>query len=228
MRSASAKLGAPAGRIMNSWKSIGLSAWAPPLTMFIIGTGSSDALRRRRHSGRAAGPPRLAAALATARLNAEDGVGAEPRLVGRAVELDHHPVDRRLIAAPRCRTAHRSVSPLTRLDRLQHALAAIALLVAVAQLHRLMGAGGGARRHGGAAEGAALQPHIDLDGRDCRGCPGSSRPRISTMRASWPVPCSISVEGLAGRSQRVAGMSFENSPCSARRTARGRDPDGSP
>ena len=27
------------GKIMNSWKSIGLSAWAPPLMMFIIGTG---------------------------------------------------------------------------------------------------------------------------------------------------------------------------------------------
>ncbi len=39
-RSASAKLAAPTGRIMNSWKSIGLSACTPPLMMFIIGTGS--------------------------------------------------------------------------------------------------------------------------------------------------------------------------------------------
>ena len=38
---------APTGRIMNSCMSIGLSAWAPPLMMFIIGTG------RRR----AFGPP---------------------------------------------------------------------------------------------------------------------------------------------------------------------------
>ena len=36
---ASAKVGAPTGMIMNSWKSIGLSACAPPLMMFIIGTG---------------------------------------------------------------------------------------------------------------------------------------------------------------------------------------------
>ena len=43
MRSASAKVGAPVGRIMNSWKSIGLSAWAPPLMMFIIGTGRTRA-----------------------------------------------------------------------------------------------------------------------------------------------------------------------------------------
>ena len=33
---------------MNSWKSTELSAWAPPLSTFIIGTGST----------RAASPPR--------------------------------------------------------------------------------------------------------------------------------------------------------------------------
>ena len=38
-RSASAKLGAPTGITMNSCRSIVLSAWAPPLTTFIIGTG---------------------------------------------------------------------------------------------------------------------------------------------------------------------------------------------
>ena len=41
MRSASAKVWRPIGMIMNSWMSIGLSACAPPLMMFIIGTGSS-------------------------------------------------------------------------------------------------------------------------------------------------------------------------------------------
>ena len=39
MRSASLKLSAPTGRIMNSWKEIGASEWEPPLMMFIIGTG---------------------------------------------------------------------------------------------------------------------------------------------------------------------------------------------
>jgi hypothetical protein len=43
-RSASAKEAAPKGTIMNSWKSIGLSACAPPLMMFIIGTGSRRAV----------------------------------------------------------------------------------------------------------------------------------------------------------------------------------------
>ena len=40
MRAASAVVPAPTGMTMNSWMSIGLSAWAPPLMMFIIGTGS--------------------------------------------------------------------------------------------------------------------------------------------------------------------------------------------
>ncbi len=43
MRRPSAKVGAPTGITMNSWKSMGLSACAPPLMMFIIGTGSNRA-----------------------------------------------------------------------------------------------------------------------------------------------------------------------------------------
>ena len=39
VRSASAKVGAPTGTTMNSWKSTELSACAPPLSTFIIGTG---------------------------------------------------------------------------------------------------------------------------------------------------------------------------------------------
>jgi hypothetical protein len=40
MARASAKVPAPIGAIMNSCTSTLLSAWAPPLRMFIIGTGS--------------------------------------------------------------------------------------------------------------------------------------------------------------------------------------------
>jgi hypothetical protein len=43
IRRPSEKLSAPTGMIMNSWKSIGLSACAPPLMMFIIGTGNTRA-----------------------------------------------------------------------------------------------------------------------------------------------------------------------------------------
>jgi hypothetical protein len=41
-RIASPEFGAPTGRIMKSWMSTLLSACAPPLTMFIIGSGSSQ------------------------------------------------------------------------------------------------------------------------------------------------------------------------------------------
>ena len=50
-------------------------------------------------------------------------------------------------------------------DRLLHALAEVARLVAIAQFDRLVRAGRGARRHGGAAERAVLQHDVDLDGR---------------------------------------------------------------
>ena len=43
MRRPSEKDGAPTGTIMNSWKSTLLSACAPPLSTFIIGTGSTCA-----------------------------------------------------------------------------------------------------------------------------------------------------------------------------------------
>src|SRR3546814_2741533 len=71
------------------------------------------------------------------------------------------------------------------LDRLQHALAAIALLVAVAQLDRLVGAGRGAGGHGGAAEGAALQSDVDLDGRiDRKSTRLNSSPYCANRRPS--------------------------------------------
>ena len=42
-RNASENDGAPTGMIMNSCRSIELSAWTPPLTTFSIGTGSTCA-----------------------------------------------------------------------------------------------------------------------------------------------------------------------------------------
>jgi hypothetical protein len=49
--------------------------------------------------------------------------------------------------------------------RLEHALAAELALVAVAKLDRLVGAGGGTRRNGRAADRAVRQDDVDLDGR---------------------------------------------------------------
>ena len=82
---------------MNSWKSTLLSAWAPPLSTFIIGTG---------RSGRASAPPRKRyRRLARLRgggardrqRDAEDRVGAEPGLVRGPVEVDQGAVDRPLL-----------------------------------------------------------------------------------------------------------------------------------
>jgi hypothetical protein len=50
------------------------------------------------------------------------------------------------------------------LDRLLHALAEEALLVAIAQLHRLARAGRRPRGHRGAPHGAGLDQHVGLDG----------------------------------------------------------------
>ena len=63
--SASLNVSAPTGMIMNSWKSTVLSAWEPPLRMFIIGVGRILPFTPPRYwkSGR---PTESAAALATA------------------------------------------------------------------------------------------------------------------------------------------------------------------
>jgi hypothetical protein len=96
--------------------------------------------------------------------DAEDGVGAEPRLVRRAVQIDHDIVDRRLRLGIHAADRIEDLG-LNGGHRLQDTLAAIARLVAIAQLDRLMRAGRGAGGHGGAAEGAALQQHVHLHGR---------------------------------------------------------------
>ena len=48
IRRASLNVGAPTGMIMNSWKSIELSACDPPLMMFIIGVGNTFVLNPPR------------------------------------------------------------------------------------------------------------------------------------------------------------------------------------
>jgi hypothetical protein len=88
--------------------------------------------------------------------HAEDRVGAEARLVLAAVELDHAAIDRRLrarILADEGGLQHR----IDVRDGSQHALAAIACLVAIAQLDRLARSGRGAGWHGGATERAGIE-----------------------------------------------------------------------
>jgi len=95
--------------------------------------------------------------------DAEDGIGAETRLVRRAVEGDHRLVDMDLAFG--VETADRVEDlGIDRFDRLFDALAVITL-AAVTQLDGFVRAGGGARRNGRAAHRAVFQIDIHLDGR---------------------------------------------------------------
>ena len=94
----------------------------------------------------------------------QDRVGAEPLLVLGAVELDHRRVERGLVERVEAGDRVGDLA-VDRVDRPGDALAEIAALVAVAQLDRLARAGRGAGRHGGPAEGAAVQDDVGLDGR---------------------------------------------------------------
>ena len=96
--------------------------------------------------------------------DAEDGVRTKLGLVGRPVELDQGCVDGGLVLGVRTDQlgGDRGVDVG---DGLEHALAAEARLVAVAQLDRLIGAGGRARRYGRATQRPVVEDDIDLDRR---------------------------------------------------------------
>ena len=162
MRSASLKLPAPAGTIMNSWMSRPLSAWTPPLSTFISGTGRIRAPgpaevlveRQARLVGRGA---------RRGERDAEQRVGAESRLVGRAVQLEERAVDQRLLGRVQALDLGR--------DHLDHVLdgaldplAEVAVLLVVAELDGLARPRRGARGHERAPIGARLEPGLDLDG----------------------------------------------------------------
>ena len=89
---------------MNSWKSTELSAWAPPLRTFIIGTGRMRRLAAAVELGQVAVERLLGVGgggLGRGQRDAEDRVGPEPALVRGAVELDHRPVERPLLGGAR-------------------------------------------------------------------------------------------------------------------------------
>ena len=93
---------------------------------------------------------------------AQDGVGAQAGLVLGAVEVDEHGVDLALAGGV---LAHEGVGDLLvhMVDCGEHALAQVAGAIGVTHLAGLEGAGGSAARHAGAAEGAVVKGHLDLD-----------------------------------------------------------------
>ena len=100
--------------------------------------------------------------------DAENGVGAEPPLVRRAVQFDHRAVDVQLVLGIHARQRVIDLA-VDRLDRLQHALAAVAGLVAVAQFDRLVGSGRRARTAPRPGRRRRTPDGIDLDGRIAAG-----------------------------------------------------------
>ncbi len=94
--------------------------------------------------------------------HAEDGVGAEPRLVVRAVERDHRLIDLELILGLKPGDGVEKVA-IDGLNRFQDALAAEASLVSVAQFDRFARPGGSAGWNGGSSHRAVFQHDIHLD-----------------------------------------------------------------
>src|SRR4029079_7950970 len=106
--------------------------------------------------------------------HAEQRIGAEASLVRRPVERDHLCVDRALIRRPALQR-RRDLAVDVR-DRLLHALAAVALLVAVAKLERLAHAGRRPRRHRRAPHDAAVERDVHFNRR--------ITPRIENLSSS--------------------------------------------
>ncbi len=95
--------------------------------------------------------------------DAEDGVGTDVGLVGRAVDLEHQLVDRGLLGGVES-DEFGSEFLIDGLDGLEDAFAEVARLVAVAEFPGFVLAGAGAARDRSAADGAAFEFHIDFDG----------------------------------------------------------------
>ncbi len=93
----------------------------------------------------------------------EDGVGAQLGLVLGAVQLDHRAVQRLLVGRvlAQQQIANRAVDVA---DRLQHALAHVTALVAIAQLQRLARTGGRTGRRTGAADDAVIEDNVRFHG----------------------------------------------------------------
>ena len=118
----------------------------------------------------------------------EDGVGAELGLVLGAVDGDHGGVDQALVGGVHAGEFRRE-DGLDVFDGVEDALAQVVGLVAVAQFDGFVLAGGGARRHSGAAHGAAVENDVGFDGgiaagiKDFAGANGNDLSHISPRNA---------------------------------------------
>ena len=111
---------------------------------------------------------RQRAGLRTREGHTEDGVGAETGLVRGAVELDEQLVDGGLVEDVHA-LQRLSDLDVDVLNCLEHALAEVTALIAVAQLASLVDTGGSAGRNGSAANGAVIKRDLDFHGRIAAG-----------------------------------------------------------
>ena len=147
---------------MNSCRSSALSACAPPLMTFIIGTGRTwaDGPPSERQSGR---PSALAEALATASETPSTPLAPDAALVRRAVDVAEQAIGAALVVHVAA-DERRAELVVDARDGALDGLAAVGG-AAVAALDRLVRPGRRARGHGGAAERAGVGEDVDLDGR---------------------------------------------------------------
>ncbi len=226
IRSASAKVGADRGQTMNSWKSSGLSACAPPLRT-LTSARAARGRRRRRGTGTAAGPRSAAAARAAAIDTPRMALAPRRALFVGAVEVDEQPVERRLVGGVRPRDAASAISPLT----LPTALVT-PLPPKRARRRRAARAPRACRwrrPEGTAARPTAprTQPGVDLDGRVAaasRGSPGRGRAgahegSFRCSRCSASTTGTMTAAGIRGiRGTPPASTSVQSRPetwCSA-------------
>src|SRR5216683_1968312 len=113
----------------------------------------------------------------------EHRVGAEVGLILGTVEREQRLVQR-------CLASYIYPFELRRdyvLDvshRLEDALSAVSLGITIAQFQRLMGAGGGSRRHGSAPDSSVAQPYVDLNRRISARVENLSRPDFANRGGS--------------------------------------------
>ena len=119
-----------------------------------VGVGAADVAVERQAGGVGRGA-------SDGQRDAEDRVGAEVRLVGRAVEVDHRLVDEALVVGLHAFERRADLGQDT-VDGAEDALAEVAV-AAVAQLDRLERSGGGATGHGGPGEDSVVELDLDLD-----------------------------------------------------------------
>ena len=109
-------------------------------------------------------PGRGRSRLGNGQRGTKNRVRPEPTLVVGTIEIAQRLID--LTLAGGIQTQQRVADLRVHMrDRVAHALAQIAGLVAVPKLHRLERSGGRTRRHRRPTRGSSTQRHLDLDGR---------------------------------------------------------------